>query len=142
MLLGQNPGFERETGSVRSKCHEILILAHHASAAIHFLPDNVAEDATLFVQEILLGAFEFLGHVDGKNRQRDQLGVRMLQRRPGSLAMILEDQNVLKPAVLLQVENAVAEGPQNIFDAFRWQGREVGIVVWSLDDYLVRANAV
>ena len=56
--------------------------------------------------------------------------------------MILEDQNVLKPAVLLQVENAIAKGPQNIFDTFRRQGCEVSIVVWRLDDHLVRADAI
>src|SRR5579872_5197444 len=56
--------------------------------------------------------------------------------------MILEDQNVLEPPVLLQIENSIAEGPQNIFDTFRRQRCEVGVMVWSLDDYLVRADAV
>ena len=78
MLLGQNPRFKRETRRVRSKRYEVFVLTHNPGAAVHLLPDDVAEHATLFVEEILLGAFEFLRDVDGKNRQRDELRVGML----------------------------------------------------------------
>src|SRR5579872_221063 len=56
--------------------------------------------------------------------------------------MILEDQNVLEQPVLLQIENSIAEGPQNIFDTFRRQRCEVGIMIWRLDDHFVCADAV
>src|SRR5215469_3368696 len=56
--------------------------------------------------------------------------------------MILENQNVFESPVFLQVENAVAEGPQHVFDALRRHGRKRRCVIWRLDDDLVGADAV
>jgi hypothetical protein len=47
----------------------------------------------------------------------------MLERRTRRLAMILENQNVLEPPILLQIKNTVAEGPKHIFDSL---GRQRG----------------
>ena len=45
----------------RAKCEEVIDFGDHAAAVIQFLVDDVAEYATLFVEEVLLGALEFLG---------------------------------------------------------------------------------
>src|SRR5580700_1850948 len=119
MLLRQNPGFERKSRSVRGQRDEVLVLSDHSSTAIHLLPDDVAEHATFLVEEILLRTFQFLRNVDRQDRQRDQLRVRMLQRGSGCLAMILENQDVLESPVFLQIENAIAEGPQDILNSLR-----------------------
>src|SRR5579872_5343604 len=142
MLLGQDPGFKREPRSVRSQREEVLILCNHASASLRLLPNYIAKHATLFVDVVLLGAFQLLDHVDGKNRQSNQLRVRMFQRRSGSLSMILENQDVLEPPVLLQIKNSVAEGPKHIFDSFWRQRREAGAVVGSLNNDFVGAHSI
>src|SRR3984957_20598948 len=66
----------------------------------------------------------------------------MLQRRSGGLTVILEQQDVLKPAVLLKIENAVAKCPQHVFNPLRGQGCETGVVVGSFDNDFMRPNAV
>src|SRR5258705_12176455 len=98
MPLGKDPRFERESRLVRGKRHEVFILRHYADPAVSFLADDVAEDATLFVDVILLGSLEFLDHVDRKNRQSNQLRVRALQRGSSGFPLILEDQDVLEAA--------------------------------------------
>ena len=56
--------------------------------------------------------------------------------------MIFEDEDVLEAAVLFQVEDAIAEGPENVFDPFGGEGSEAGVVVGGLDDDLMRTDAV
>ena len=69
MPLGKDPRLERESRRIGGDGHEVFVLGHHADAAVELLADDVAEDAPLFVDVILLGAFEFLDHVVRKNRQ-------------------------------------------------------------------------
>ena len=57
-------------------------------------------------------------------------------------AVILEDQDVAESFVVLQIEHAVAIGPQNVFDgAFRESGQS-GRVIRRFDDHFMRADAV
>src|SRR5579864_14140 len=66
----------------------------------------------------------------------------MLERSSGGIAMVLENQNVLEPAVFLQVKDAVAEGPQYVFDSLGRQLRKCRIVIIGFDNHFVRADAV
>src|ERR1700730_712950 len=66
----------------------------------------------------------------------------MLQRRPRGLAMVLENQDVLEPSVLLQIEDAVAKGPQNVFDSLRRKRGKTRSMVGRLNNDLVRADPV
>src|SRR5579862_8114744 len=68
--------------------------------------------------------------------------MRVFKRCSSSLAVILEDQNVFEAPVFLKIENAVAEGPQNIFNSFRRQRCQTRIVIRRFDDYFVGADAV
>src|SRR5579864_7772940 len=104
MLFGKNPGLKRKPWRVWSQREKILILRYYASPRFCFLPDHIAKHAAFLVDIILLSPFQLLDHIDGKNRQRDQLRVRMLERRPGGLPVILKNQNVLESAVFLKVE--------------------------------------
>src|ERR1700733_316961 len=119
MLLGQNPGLKRKPRRVRSQSQKIFVLRHHARARFNFLANNVAEHTALFIDVILLGAFELFDHIDRENWQRNQLRVRMLQRSSSWLAMILETQDVLEPPVFLEIKNAVAKSPKHIFNSLR-----------------------
>src|SRR5580692_5382341 len=68
--------------------------------------------------------------------------MRMFQRRARSLAVILENQNVLESPVLLQIKNAVAESPEHVFDSLGRKRGQARLMVGSFDDDLVRPNPV
>src|SRR6202521_4699749 len=142
MLLRQDPSLKRKPRRVRSQGEEVLILGHNAKPRLRLLPDNVAEHATLLIYVVLLGPFQLLDHVDRKNGQCDQLRMRVLQRSPGRLPVILENQDVLKAPVLLQIKNAVAEGPKHTFDSFGRQCCQAGIMIGSFNDDLVRPDPI
>ena len=66
----------------------------------------------------------------------------MLERSPGRLTVILENQNVLEAPVFFQVKNAVTEGPQNVFNALGRQGTQCSVMVGRLNDDLVRPDPI
>jgi len=66
----------------------------------------------------------------------------MLQGRSGGFAVILEYQNVFETTVFFEVENAVAEGPEHIFNSLGRKIRQAGVMVRSFDDDFVSANAI
>src|SRR5215467_14350451 len=68
--------------------------------------------------------------------------MRVLKRSPGGFAVILKNENVLEAAVFLQIEDAVAEGPEHVFNALGGQAGEAQRVVGRLDDRFVGANSV
>ena len=77
--LRQDPGFEREAWCIGSKGQKVFVLRNHANAVIDFLSDDVAEHAALFVDVVLLGSLNFFHDINRQNRQRNQLGMRVLQ---------------------------------------------------------------
>ena len=66
----------------------------------------------------------------------------MLQRCARRFAVILENKNVFKPPVLFQIEDAVPESPQNIFNPFGRQRGETGIVIGRFNDDFMRPDSV
>ena len=66
----------------------------------------------------------------------------MLERRPGHRAVILEQEDVAQPEVLLEIEHALAARPQDTLDLRFGHQRERPIVMRRLDDHLVGADPV
>ena len=99
-------------------------------------------DESAPVGVVLLRAFNFFRQVDGQHGQRDQLRVGVLQRGAGGFPVILENQDELEAAVLLEVKDSVAEGPKHIFDALGRQRSQGRVVIRGFNDDLVRADAV
>ena len=66
----------------------------------------------------------------------------MLQRRARRFAVVFEDQDVLEPSIFFQVENAIPECPQDIFNSLRGQGGQIGIVIGRFDNDLMRPNPI
>src|ERR1035438_10379466 len=66
----------------------------------------------------------------------------MLQRRSRRFTVILEQQNVLKSPILLQIENAIAKRPQHILNLFRRKRSQGSSVVGRLNHNFVSANPV
>src|SRR5713101_7633892 len=142
MLLGQKPDLKREPRGVGSQGNELGILGDDADLRFHLLADDVAEDAALFLLVIVLAAVHFLAHALGDNRQRNQLRMGVLERRPGSLAVVLENQDVTEALVILQVEDAVAIGPQHLFDGSLGHRGQRALVIRRFDDHFVRPDTV
>ena len=118
------------------------VLLNDAGAVRHLLADDVAEDAPLLRREMPPGALDLLAHEVGHDRQRDQLRVRVLERGAGDGALVLEDKDVAKPAILPEIQHALAEGRQHALDLDFGHRRECLVVIGRLDDHFVRADAV
>src|ERR1041384_4657070 len=140
MLLRQNPRLKRKARRVWSQRQEVFVLIHNARSVINFLPDDVAENAALFVQEILLCALQFFDHVDRNNGQRDQLRMGVLERFTRSFTVVLENEDVLEPLVLLQVENTITECPKHVFNSLGREGSQTGNVLGGLDNNFMRPD--
>ena len=118
VALGQDPGLEGEARRVGSESNKILVFRDHPHPALGFLADEVAEYTAFLVDKVLLGSLQFLGHVNRNDGQGDHLRMGVLERSAGSFSVVLENQDVLEAAVFLQIEDAVAKGPEHVFDAF------------------------
>src|SRR6185437_11725681 len=68
--------------------------------------------------------------------------MRMIERRSRSLAMVLEDHDVLKTTVLLEIENPVTKCPEQVFHPFYRHGGQSFHMVGGLNDHLMSADAV
>ena len=62
----------------------------------------------------MLGAIHFFLDALGNNRKRDQLRMRVFQRGAGCISVILENQDVTKAVVFLQIVDAIAETPREL----------------------------
>src|ERR1019366_10756221 len=95
---------------------EAVGLADQAHAGGGFLADDVAEDAALLQIVKEFGGFHFFLDALGDDGKRDQLGMRMLQRSAGGIAMVLEKDDVAEAVVLLEIVDALLEGPEDFFN--------------------------
>src|SRR5215469_10372380 len=68
--------------------------------------------------------------------------MRMLQRSSRGFTVVFEDENVFEATILLEIDDAIAKGPENIFDAFLGHIGEGLRVIRCLDDYFMSADAV
>ena len=66
----------------------------------------------------------------------------MLQGGSCGIAMIFENERVAKPLIVLQVQHAIAIGPQNVLNRAVRQGGESALVIGGLNDHFVRAHAI
>jgi hypothetical protein len=66
----------------------------------------------------------------------------MLQRCACSFAMVFENENVFEAAISFQVNDAVAEGPEHVLNAFVGHVGKCLPVVWRLDNHFVRADSI
>ena len=80
-LPRQQPRLERKPRRIRRQRHDVGVLVNDAPPGRHLLPDDVAEDAALLRLEVPPRALDLLAHEVGHDRQRDQLRVRVLERR-------------------------------------------------------------
>src|ERR1700688_377679 len=66
----------------------------------------------------------------------------VFQGRSRGFAVILEQKDVFEAAIFFEIEDAVAKGPQDVFDSLWRECCEAGTMVRRLDDHFVSADAV
>src|SRR5882762_8475560 len=142
MGLWQQPHFKREPRSVRRKRDEVIVLANHSLAGFALLSDNIAENAALLLIVVVPTAVHFFAYSARYNRQRDQLRVGVLHRRARAFSVILENQHVAEPLVVLQIQHPVAIRPQYILQRALRQRSQRRRVIRRFDDHFMRADSV
>ena len=129
MAAGEDPAFEREAGGVGRDDEEVVGLEDDAVLGDDLLLEDVAEDAAFAELEVAAGAVDLFLNAFGNDGQGDELGVGVLERGAGGLAVVLEDEDVAEAGVFGQVEDAIAEGEEDVGDLVVGHGGEGGEVV-------------
>ncbi len=141
MRLGQDPGLEWEPARVGAEGGEVGGVEDDPPLGRELLLDHVAVDAAASVVEELQGAGHLLPDRDRHDRRDDELAVGVLQAGAGGGADVLEEHAVDQPRVLLQVDQAVAVGPEDLADIVLGEAGHADVVARALDDDLVGADA-
>ena len=142
MRLGKDPCFKGKAGCERSDCHKRWVLGDDPAPLLHFLPDDIAEDAPIFVLEVSPAPFDLLVDTRGDDGEGDELRVRMLEGGSRSDPVIFEDQEVSKAPVADEIKDAFPVSPEDIFHRL---GRERGkgfIVRGGFNHHLMGSDAV
>src|ERR1019366_3476137 len=116
MAAGHNPGFVRDARSIGAEGHVVSANFEDAQALTLLLRQNVAEDAALFALVIVASSAEFVEDAARHENGCGQLGSGVVEFLSGSLAVILENADVLEPAVALQILNPQRGQTQELFD--------------------------
>ena len=142
MMFWYDPGFEGESRCERRERNKTFILGDHAGTPACFLPDDVAEYTPFLEFVVSPGPVQFFLHLDRHDRQRDELGMRVLERCAGRQTLIFEDERILEAGITLQIFHAVTIRPQHFYHGSRGKRGKGGIVIRALDDHLVSADPV
>src|SRR6266478_2306661 len=119
----------------------MFVLTDDAFAGVALLADNVTENAAFFLVVIVPAVVDFFAHAARDDRQGNQLRVGMIDGRPGSFSVILENENVAKALIVLQVQHAVAITPKHVLHGtFRQRGKRCKMVR-RLNHHFVRADS-
>ena len=130
MDLREDPRLEGKAGGERLQRHERPVLCDYASLGGQLAPEDLAVQAlALPIRGVRAQAFHFLEDPEGHDRDRDDLRMRVGERGAGSFPVILEDLDVLYPAVRREIVIAFAIGPQDALDLWIVQRREMAVMV-------------
>ena len=105
-----------------------------------FLLYQIAEHAAAPALEVGARAGELVLEMLRHQRHRQELRVRMVERRAGLRAEVLDDQKALEAEVAPQVAHALAPRPQHPLHLLARHRRQGRAMVGRFDDHLVRAK--
>jgi hypothetical protein len=114
MGFGKDPGLKRKPGGEGSDGDERFIFGDHAVFLLKFLPNDIAENAPVFIVEIRLGSLNLFAHPPRDDGKGDDLRMGMFQRRPCCDAVVLKDKDISKTLVAPQIDDPIAVGQQDI----------------------------
>src|ERR1700687_5512069 len=140
MAARHNPGFVRDARSIGAEGHVVSANFEDAQALTLLLHQNVAEDAALFALVIVASAAEFVEDAARHKRRCVQLGSGVVEFLSGSLAVILENADVLEPAVALQILNPQGGQTEELFDFDVAHIPEMAMVAGIFEQHFVSAD--
>src|ERR1700693_3946390 len=129
MAARHNPGFIRNARSIGAEGYVVSAIFDDAQGLILLLGQNVAEDATLYALEIVASGAELVEDAARHESGCGQLRGGMVEFLSGALAVILEDTDVLEPAVALQILNPQRGQTQELFDFDVARTPEIAVMV-------------
>ena len=100
------PDFVRHARRIRAQRIVISLHVHDALSLLLFLTHGVAENAALFILEPFVRGAEFVFDSPRDENRRRQLRVRVRPLFPSQRALVLEDADILKSRVLLQISDS------------------------------------
>src|SRR5437868_15121657 len=116
MPFGKDRQFEREAAGKGTKKKVAVVFRHEARTVGAFGMENVAEKTPLLGNEMFAGADELSFDERRNERKRDELRVGMSERGATARADILEDINMLKAVIPVEVEDPFAITGKNLRD--------------------------
>src|SRR3984885_3614286 len=140
MAARHDPGFIRHARSKRAKRHVISTSLDDAQPLPLLLRQNVAEDAALFALVIVAPGTQFVENAARHKRGRGQLRSGVIKLLSRSRAMVLENADVLKAAVPLQVLYARRGQTQKLLHLGVAPIPQMAVVARILQQYLMRAD--
>src|SRR5580704_18642879 len=111
-----DPALARHTRRVRAHGDEVTAEFDHAEILLHFLRNNVTENATLLALKVFAGGAQFVEHTTGDECGRGKLRSRMLELLPGTVSVIIIDANIFETPVAFKILNTLRGKQQELFD--------------------------
>src|SRR4029077_4098158 len=140
MAARHNPGFIGDARSIGAEGYVVSAIFDDAQGLILLLGQNVAENATLFALEIVACGTEFVENAAWHKNSCGQLRSGVVEFLSRGVAVILENADVLEPAIALQILNPLRGQTQELFDLDVTGIPDVAIVAGIFQQNLVSAH--
>src|ERR1700674_3637886 len=140
MAARHNPGFIRDARGIGAEGDVVSAIFEDAQGLMLLLRQNVAENAPLLAFEIVTSSAELVEDAPRHEGGCGQLRSRVLEFLSGALAVILENADVLKSAVALQILNPQRDQAQELLDFDIARVPEMAVMAGILEQDFVSPN--
>ena len=142
VLFRDNPSFKRKPSGERTEYHEVGRFHHDAVPGLRFFTDHVAVDAPTAPTEKVFGTAHLFLNLNGDHRRHNQLRMAMLQRGPGKVSFVFEDQRMNQAAITFQIHQPIVVHPQDFTNLLGGKRSETGFVVRAIEDHFVSPDSL
>ena len=142
MLSRSQKDLESEARGIRCNRDKTLPCYRHSLAGILFLLEDVAKKTALLIVIVFLCRIQFFRQSQRGHRCGNELGVGMRHCRPRRGSLVVKNQDVAQAHVAVKINQAFAVRPDHFLDLIHRGVSHAEIVLWSFDDYFMRADSV
>src|SRR5579863_6132264 len=136
----KQPHLVRHPRSIGTQRVVIALHINDALAVFFVLADHVAEDAALTLAKPFAGGAQFILDASRNENRRSDLRMRVRPLIARGRALVLENGDVFKARIFLQVGDAARPYGKHAFDFLVAELRHASVVMRGLDDDFVRAE--